>query len=129
VATPYLTYNGRVLLGRTEKRALLWAGQALMPEPEVVREVRQGAGVDDLADEFYVTPTFVRAVLQLPSRVALLRRGGGVRAPEASAMTAAAEREAQARDHDRYDERSKCMASGAQRGCGAKTGKRIRRSQ
>jgi len=69
VATPYQSYMGKVLLGRTEKRALLWAGQALMPEAGVIRQVRQGAGVEGLADEFYVTPTFVRALLQLPQYV------------------------------------------------------------
>jgi len=80
---PYKTYLGRVLLGRAEKRALAWAGQALMPELEVVDELRRGAGVEDLAEEFGVTPAFVRAVLQLPQRVALLRRSGAVGAAEA----------------------------------------------
>lgn len=74
VAMPYASYMGRVILGRAEKRALAWAGQALMPELQSVREVKGGAGVDDLADAFMVTPTFIRAVAELPTYTAALGR-------------------------------------------------------
>jgi len=66
VATPYRTYLGRVLLGRTEKRALAWAAEALMPSVSLGEALGQAHSIQEVAEAYWVTPGFVRAVLELP---------------------------------------------------------------
>lgn len=72
LVSPYRSYMGRVLLSRVEKRALRWAANLLVPLMELISF--KWHSLCDIAEAYNVTPTFLRAVLALPTYVRVLER-------------------------------------------------------
>lgn len=77
LVSPYRSYMGKILLSKAEKKALKWAANLLVPLMNLISSRWQN--VCDIADEYFVTPTFVRAVLALPAYMrvieGIMRRG------------------------------------------------------
>ncbi len=74
---PYRSYIGRVMLSKSEKRALRWAAELLLPPMAVAQHAQdQGVSPETLAESFGVTPSFVRAAAQIPTYIRLVRQAG-----------------------------------------------------